>query len=127
MSVLSYCELGLIWYLREPIQHSKIELPEETTQLCSSLHLGLHHTIALLCKASANAVLKRRDNVIADAKSSIRLPQLTGALRSAPLGECFLFQDSVEEAIKIQKTLDPIRIKHTSWPDKAKKQTTPQV
>jgi hypothetical protein len=63
--------------------------------------------------------------VIADAKSSIRLPQLTGALRSAPLGESFLFQDSLEEVIKIQKTLDLIPTRHASGPDKAKKQTTP--
>jgi hypothetical protein len=45
-------------------------------------------------------------------ESVIRLPQLTGALMSAPLGESLLFQDSLEEAIKIQKTLDPIPIKH---------------
>jgi hypothetical protein len=57
--------------------------------------------------------------VIADAKSSNRLPQLTGALRSAPLGKYFLFQDSLEEAIKVQKTPDPIPIKRASWPDKA--------
>jgi hypothetical protein len=64
--------------------------------------------------------------VIADAKSSIRLPQLTGALRSAPLGEYFLFQDSlVDEAIKIKKSLDPIPTKRASGPDKAKKQITP--
>jgi hypothetical protein len=81
-----------------------MELPEETTQLCSSLHVGLRHAIALSCKASANAVLMRRDSIIIEAKSVIRLPQLTGALRSAPLGESFLFQDSLEEAIKIQKT-----------------------
>jgi hypothetical protein len=64
--------------------------------------------------------------VIADAKSVICLPQLTGALRSAPLGESFLFQDSLEEAIKVQKTLDPIPIKRASWLDKTKKQTTPR-
>jgi hypothetical protein len=56
----------------------------------------------LSCKASANTVLKRRDSIITEAKSVIRLPQLTGALRSAPLGEFFLFQDSLEEAIKTQ-------------------------
>jgi hypothetical protein len=38
----------------------------------------------------------------------------------------FLFQDSLEEAIKVQNTLDPIRTKRASWPDKAKKQTTPR-
>jgi hypothetical protein len=69
---------------------------------------------ALSCKASANAVLKRRDNIIAEAKSVIRLPQLTRALRSAPLAESFLFQDSLEEVIKIQNTLDPIPTKHVS-------------
>jgi hypothetical protein len=73
----------------------------------------------------AKQVLKRRDVVIADAKSSIRLPQLTGALRSAPLGESFLFQDSLEEAIKVHKSVDPIPTKRASGPDKAKKQTTP--
>jgi hypothetical protein len=57
----------------------------------------------------------RRDVVIADARSSIRLPQLTGALRSAPSGESFVFQDSLEEAIKVQKTIDPIPTKRASW------------
>jgi hypothetical protein len=107
MSVLSYYELAL-YGISESLQHSYFELPEETTQLCSSLHVGLCHAIALSCKAIANAVHKRRDSVIAESKSVIRLPQLTGALRSAPLGESFLFQDSLEEAIKIQKNLDPI-------------------
>jgi hypothetical protein len=83
-----------LYGISESLQHSKIELPEETTQLCSSLHVGLRHAFALSCKASANAVLKRRDFVIADTKSAVRLPQLTGALRSAPLGESFHFQDS---------------------------------
>jgi hypothetical protein len=114
-----------LYGISESLQHSNIELPEETIQLCSSLHVGLRHAIALSCKACANAVLKRRDNVIAEAKSVIRLPQLTGALRS--LGESFLFQDSLEEAIKIQTTLDPIPTKRASWPDKVKKKTTPQV
>jgi hypothetical protein len=123
MSVLSYCELAL-YGISESLQHSNFELPEETTQLCSSLHVGLRHAIALSCKASTNAVLKRRDNVIAEAKSVIRVPQLTGGLH---LGESFLFHDSLEEAIKIQNNLDPISTKHASWPDKAKKQTTPQV
>jgi hypothetical protein len=100
MSVLSYCELAL-YGISESLQHSNTELPEETTQLCSSLQVGLCHAIALSCKASANAVLKRRDS-ITEAKSVIRLPQLTGALRSALLVEFFLFQDSLEEAIKIQ-------------------------
>jgi hypothetical protein len=95
MSVLSYCELAL-YSISESLQHSNFELPDETTQLCSSLQVGLRHAIALSCKASANAVLKRRDSVIAEAKSVIRLPQLTGALRSAPLGESFLFQDFME-------------------------------
>jgi hypothetical protein len=104
-----------------------MELPEDTTQLCSSLHVGLRHAIALSCKASASAVLKRRDNIITEAKSAIRLPQLTEALRSAPLGECFLYQDSLEEAIKVQVTLDPIPVKRVSWLDKAKKQTSSQV
>jgi hypothetical protein len=93
MSVLSYCELAL-YGISESLQHSNTELPEETTQLCSSLHVGLCHTIALSFKASANAILKRRDSIIIEAKSVIRLPQLTGALRSATLGESFLFQDS---------------------------------
>jgi hypothetical protein len=57
---------------------------------------------ALLCKVSANAVLKRRDSIITEARSVIRLPQLTRALRSASLGEFLLFQDSLEEAIKTQ-------------------------
>jgi hypothetical protein len=96
-----YCELAL-YGISESLQHSNTELPEETTQLCSSLQVGLHHAIALSCKASANAVLKRRDSIITEAKSVIRLSQLTGALRSAPLGEFFLFQDSLEEVIKIQ-------------------------
>jgi hypothetical protein len=112
-SVLSYCEMAL-YGISESLQHSKIELPEEPAQLCCSLHVGLRLAIALSFKASANAVLKRRDIVIADAKSVIRLPQLTGALRSAPLGESFLFQDSFEEAIKVQKTLDPIPNNHPS-------------
>jgi hypothetical protein len=86
MSVLSYCELAL-YGISESLQHSNTELPEETTQLCSSLHVGLRHAMALLFKASASAVLKRRDSIITEAKSVIRLPQLTGALRSAPLGE----------------------------------------
>jgi hypothetical protein len=124
--VLSYCEIAL-YGISESLQHSNIELPEETTQLCSSIHVGLRHAIALSCKARANSVLKRRDHVIAEAESVIRLPQLTGALRSAPLGESFLFQDFLEEAIKIQKTLDPIPTSRASWPDKAKKQTTSQV
>jgi hypothetical protein len=111
-----------LYGITESLQHSNFELPEETTQLCSSLHVELRHAIALSCKASANAVLKRRDNVIAEAKSVIRIPQLTGALRSAPLGESFLFQDSLEDAIKIQKNLDPIPTKRAS---QAKKQTTP--
>jgi Flp pilus assembly protein TadB len=34
------------------LQQSNIEHPEETTQLCSSLHVGLHHAIALSCKRS---------------------------------------------------------------------------
>jgi hypothetical protein len=126
MSVLSYCELAF-YGISESLQHSNMKLPEETTQLCSSLHVGLRHAIALLCKASANAVLKRRDHIITEAKLVIRLLQLTGALRSAPLGECFLFQDSLEEAIKVQATLDPIPIKRVSWPDKAKKQTPSQA
>jgi hypothetical protein len=70
--------------------------------------------------------LKGRDLkelIITEAKSVIRLPKLTGAIRSAPLGESYLFQDSLEEAIKIQKNLDPIPAKRVSWPDKAKKQT----
>jgi hypothetical protein len=115
MSVLSYCELAL-YGISENLQHSNMELPEETTQLCSSLHVGLRQAIALSCKASANTVLKRRDSIITEAKSVIRLPQLTGALRSAPLGESFLFQDSLEEAIKVQMTLDPIPTKRVSWP-----------
>jgi hypothetical protein len=94
LSVLSYCEMAL-YGISESLQHSKVELPEETTQLCSSLHVGLRRAIALSCKACANAVLKRQDIVIADAKSAICLPQLTGALRSASLGEYFLFQDSL--------------------------------
>jgi hypothetical protein len=80
MSILSYCELAL-YGISESLQHSNMELPEETTQLCSSLHVGLRHAIALSCKASANAVFKRRDHIITEAKSVIRLPQLTGALR----------------------------------------------
>jgi hypothetical protein len=124
MSVLSYCEMALYGIL-ESLQRSNVELPEETTQLCTSVHVGLRHAIALSCKASENAVLDRRDIVIADAKSSIRLPQLTGALRSAPLGESFLFHDSLVEAIKVKKSLDPIPTKRASVPIKAKKQTTP--
>jgi hypothetical protein len=125
MSVLSYCELAL-YGISESLQHSNMELPEETTQLCSSLHVGLRHAIALSGKASANAVLKRRVH-ITEAKSVIRLPQLTGAQRSAPLEECFLFQDSLEEAINVQATLDPVPVKRVSWPDKAKKQTPSQA
>jgi hypothetical protein len=122
MSVLRYCEFAL-YGISESLQHSNMELPEETTQLCPSLHVELRHAIALSCNASANAVLKRRDNIITEAKSVIRLPQV----RSAPLGECFLFQDSLEEAIKVQTTLDPIPVMRVSWPDKAKKQTPYQV
>jgi hypothetical protein len=62
--------------------------------------------------------------VIADATSSIRLPPLTGALRSAPLGESFLFQDYMEEAIKIQKSLDPIPTKRASGRNTTPWQTT---
>jgi hypothetical protein len=124
MSVLSYCELAL-YGISESLQHSNIELPEETTQLCSSLHVGLRHAIALSCKESANAVLKRWESIITEAKSVICLPQLTGALRSAPLGESFLFQDSLEEVIKVQATLDPIPTKRVSW--QAKKQTSSQA
>jgi hypothetical protein len=58
MSVLSYCEMAL-YGISESLHHSNIEFPEETTQLCSTLHVGLHHAIALSCKASANTVLKR--------------------------------------------------------------------
>jgi hypothetical protein len=54
----------------------------------------------------------RAETVFADAKASIRLPQLTGALRSALFVEPFLVQDSLEEAIKVQKTIDPI----PTWP-----------
>jgi hypothetical protein len=72
-NVLSYCELAL-YGISECLQQSNTELPEETTQLCSSLHVGLRHAIALSCKASANAVLKRRDSVITEVKSVIRLP-----------------------------------------------------
>jgi hypothetical protein len=115
-----------LYEISESLQHSKVKLPEETTQLCSSLHVGLRHAIVLSCKASANAVLKRRDIVIPDAKSTIRLPQLTGALRSAPLWDSFLFQDFLEGAIKVQKTLDPSPTKRASWPNKAKNQTTPR-
>jgi hypothetical protein len=107
LSVLGYCEMAL-YGISEKLEQSNIELTEETTQLCASLHVGLRHAIALLCKSSANAVLKRRDFVIADGKSEIRLPQVTGALRSAPLVESFLFQDSLKEAIKVQKTVDSI-------------------
>jgi hypothetical protein len=42
-------------------------------------------------------------------------------------GESFLFQDSLEEAVKVQHTLDPIPAKRASWPDKTKKQTNPQT
>jgi hypothetical protein len=56
LSVLSYCEMAL-YRLSESLKHSNIELPEETTQLCTSLHVGLRHAIAVSCKSSANAVL----------------------------------------------------------------------
>jgi hypothetical protein len=59
-----------LYIISESLQRSNIELPEETTQLCASLYVGLHRAIALSCKARANAVLKRWDIVIADAKSS---------------------------------------------------------
>jgi hypothetical protein len=59
-NVLSYCELAL-YGISQCLEQSNTELPEETTQLCSSLHVGLRHAIALSCKASANAVLKRRE------------------------------------------------------------------
>jgi hypothetical protein len=73
MSVLSYCEVAL-YGISKSLQHSNIELPEETTQLCSSLHVGLRHAIALACKVSANTVPKSRDIAISEAKSVIRLP-----------------------------------------------------
>jgi hypothetical protein len=57
MSVLSYCEMAL-YGISESLQRSNIELPEETTQLCTSLHVGLRHAIALSCNASANTVLR---------------------------------------------------------------------
>jgi hypothetical protein len=47
MSVLSYCELAL-YGISESLQHSNMELPEETTQLCSSLHVGLRHACPLV-------------------------------------------------------------------------------
>jgi hypothetical protein len=93
MSVLSYCEMAL-YGISESLQHSNIELPEETMQLCSSLHVGLASCHSLPSHVN-NAVLKRRDYVISEAKSVFRLPQLTGALRSEPLRESFLFQDSL--------------------------------
>jgi hypothetical protein len=53
MSVLNYGELALygISDMSESLQHSNTELPEETTQLCSSLQVGLRHAIALSYKA----------------------------------------------------------------------------
>jgi hypothetical protein len=51
MSVPSYCEMAL-YGISENLQHNNIELPEETTQLCSSLHVGLRHANALSCKCS---------------------------------------------------------------------------
>jgi hypothetical protein len=43
MRVLSYCEMAL-YGISESLQHSNIELPEETTQLyTTSLHVGLRH------------------------------------------------------------------------------------
>jgi hypothetical protein len=46
MSVLSYCEMAL-YNISESLQHSNIELPEETTQLCYSLQVGQRHAITL--------------------------------------------------------------------------------
>jgi hypothetical protein len=40
LSVLCYCEMAL-YGISERLQQSNIELPEETTQLCTSLHVGL--------------------------------------------------------------------------------------
>jgi hypothetical protein len=48
LSVLSFCEMAL-YGISESLQHGNIELPEETTQLCTSLHVGLRHAIALSC------------------------------------------------------------------------------
>jgi hypothetical protein len=72
ISVLSYCELALCG-ISESLQHSNTELPEETTQLCSSLHVGLRDAIALSCQTSANAVLKRRDSIITEAMKNLLL------------------------------------------------------
>jgi hypothetical protein len=47
--------------------------------------------------------------------------------RGEHYGPVHFIQDSLEEAIKVQKTLDPIPTKRASWPDNAKKQTTPLV
>jgi hypothetical protein len=47
MSVLSYCELALYGISGEP-SAQQYGIPEETTQLCSSLHVGLRHAIALV-------------------------------------------------------------------------------
>jgi hypothetical protein len=52
MRFLSYCELAL-YGISESRRHSNMELPEETTKLCSSLQVGLRRAIALSCKASA--------------------------------------------------------------------------
>jgi hypothetical protein len=47
MSVLSYCDLAL-YGISESLQHSNTGLPEETTQLCSSLQVGLRHACPLV-------------------------------------------------------------------------------
>jgi hypothetical protein len=47
MSILSYCEFTL-YGISESLKHSNTELPEETTQLCSSLQVGLRHACLLV-------------------------------------------------------------------------------
>jgi hypothetical protein len=44
MRVPSYCELAL-YGISESLRHSNMELPEETTKLCSSLRVGLRHAL----------------------------------------------------------------------------------
>jgi hypothetical protein len=79
--VLSYCELAL-YGISESLQQSNMELKRPHN--CSSCRTASRNSP--LVKASANIVLKRRDNIITEAKSVIHLPQLTGALRSALRG-----------------------------------------
>lgn len=106
LSVLSYSE-HCLFALSGSLAQTNTNLSEDATAICDALQIGLRHAIALSSKLAANAVLKRRDKILAEAKS-LRDTQLVSALRTAPLEGPFLFQDSLEEALKSQQNIDSL-------------------